>query len=171
MQVSASESAVVPSDGPAPATRSDVVDAVLSASRALVAVAARSLAGAAEDVTLPQYRLLVVLASRGPQRSVDLAEELDVHPSTVGRMCDRLVRKGLVRKAADERDRRSVSLGLTEAGRSLVDDVTQRRRADIQRLVRRLTAKERTAVVNSLQALAVAAGETPELEWSTGWRL
>ena len=45
----------------------ELVDTVLAASRALVAVAARSLAAAGDDVTLPQYRALVVLAARGPQ--------------------------------------------------------------------------------------------------------
>lgn len=153
------------------ASREDVVDAVLSASRALVAIAARSLGSAADEVTLPQYRLLVVLASRGPQRGVDLAEEFDVHPSTVGRMCDRLVRKGLVRRDRGERDRRSVVLGLSDAGRALIDGVTERRRAEILRLVRRLGPDERRAVVSALQVVARAAGETPEREWATGWRL
>ena len=46
------------------------VDAVLTASRALVAVATMSLGAAAEDTTIAQYRALVVLASRGPQRMV-----------------------------------------------------------------------------------------------------
>jgi hypothetical protein len=53
------------------------VDAVLTASRSLVAVATRSLGAAAEETTLAQYRALVVLASRGPRRMVDLAEALD----------------------------------------------------------------------------------------------
>ena len=74
----------------------DVVDAVLGASRALVAVAARSLANVGEDVTLAQYRVLVVLASRGPQRLADLATALAVDRSTATRMCDRLVRKRLI---------------------------------------------------------------------------
>jgi hypothetical protein len=51
-----------------------VVDAVLSASRVLVAVAARSLSDVGEEVTLTQYRTLVVLASRGPQNLAGLAE-------------------------------------------------------------------------------------------------
>lgn len=38
----------------------------------LVAVAARSLAEHEDDVSIPQFRSLVVLASRGPQRPVDL---------------------------------------------------------------------------------------------------
>ena len=85
----------------------DVVDAVLTASRTMVAVATRSLGAAAEDTTLAQYRALVVLASRGPQRMVDLAEALGVAPSTAGRMCDRLVRKGLIRRQRARADRRS----------------------------------------------------------------
>ena len=43
-------------------------------SRVLVAIAARSLADAGEEVTLTQYRSLVVLASRGPQGVAALAE-------------------------------------------------------------------------------------------------
>jgi DNA-binding MarR family transcriptional regulator len=54
----------------------ELVDAVLGASRALVGVAARSLATVAEDVTLAQYRVLIELASRGPQRVADLADAL-----------------------------------------------------------------------------------------------
>jgi DNA-binding MarR family transcriptional regulator len=74
-----------------------VLDAVLTASRTLAAVATQSLGAAAEDITLAQYRALVVLASRGPQRLVDLAGALGVTPSTAGRMGDQLVRSRGVR--------------------------------------------------------------------------
>jgi hypothetical protein len=79
-----------------------VVGEVLTASRTLVGVATRSLGAAAEHTTIAQYRALVVLASRGPLRLIDLAEALDVAPSTAGRMGDRLVRKHLVRPAEDQ---------------------------------------------------------------------
>ena len=72
----------------------ELVDTVLAASRALVAVAARSLAEAGDEVTLPQYRALVVLAAQGPRGTAELAAALAVNPSTATRMCDRLVRKG-----------------------------------------------------------------------------
>lgn len=75
-----------------------MVGAVLAASRSLVAAATRSLGAVAEETTIAQYRALVVLPSRGPQRIVDLAVALDVTPSTAGRMSDRLVRKGLIRR-------------------------------------------------------------------------
>jgi DNA-binding MarR family transcriptional regulator len=93
------------------------VDAVLTASRSLIAVATRSLGAAAEETTIAQYRALVVLASRGTQRMVDLAEALGVAPSTAGRMCDRLVRKGLIRRHRARTDRRAVLVSITAAGR------------------------------------------------------
>ena len=94
----------------------DAVQALMLASRAFVGLAARSLAAVDGDVTLPQFRTLVVLAVRGPQRSIDIAEELRVNPSTGTRMCDRLIRKGLVRRIRSTTDRRVVRLRLTRNG-------------------------------------------------------
>ena len=149
----------------------ELVDAVLGASRVLVAVAARSLAGAGADVTLPQYRALVVLASRGPQRTADLADELGVTPSTATRMTDRLVRKGLVRRRRSTSDRRTVSAVLTAAGAALVEEVTTRRRAEIRNLIRALPAADRPGLVAALRRLADGAGEVPEQNWAAGWDL
>ena len=52
---------------------------VLRASRALVAIAARSIAEAGEDITLPQYRALVVLAGHGPLNVASLGEQLGMN--------------------------------------------------------------------------------------------
>ncbi len=148
-----------------------MVDAVLSASRVLVAIAARSLADAGEEVTLTQYRSLVILAARGPQGVAALAEAVAVTPPTASRLCDRLVRKGLVRRRTDRRDRRQVRVGLTEAGRHLVDTVTERRRREIAGLLASIPQRDQRPVAAALQQLAKAAGEVPEQDWSTGWDL
>jgi DNA-binding MarR family transcriptional regulator len=148
-----------------------MVDAVLSASRVLVAVAARSLADAGEEVTLTQYRSLVVLASRGSQSMAELADALAVTPPTASRLCDRLVRKGLVRRRADRHDRRQVQIALTQMGRDFVDAVTVRRREEIAGLLAAISLKSQRSVVVALSQLAAAAGEVPEQDWSTGWDL
>jgi DNA-binding MarR family transcriptional regulator len=151
--------------------RDELVDAVLGASRALVGVAARSLAGVAEDVTLPQYRFLIELASRGPQRLADLASALEVDRSTATRMCDRLVRKRLVTRRRTQEDRRAVRVSLTAAGGELVAEVSRRRRGEIATIVERMPAADRDPVVRALRAFADAAGEVPEQDWSLGWDL
>jgi DNA-binding MarR family transcriptional regulator len=136
-----------------------------------VAVAARSLATVAEDVTLAQYRVLILLASRGPQRPGDLASALAVERSTATRMCDRLVRKRLVQRRRAREDRRQVHVSLTPAGVELVAEVSRRRRAEIAEIAGRLPPAHRPAVLRALRAFGDAAGEVPEQEWSLGWSL
>jgi DNA-binding MarR family transcriptional regulator len=148
-----------------------VLEAVLGASRALVAIAARSLADAGEEVTLTQYRSLVVLASRGPQSLGALAELLGVTPPTVSRMCDRLVRKQLILRRADPSDRRQIRVALSARGRRLVKEVTRRRREEIAQLLVSMSAAEQASVATSLQRLADAAGEVRDEDWSSGWDL
>ena len=140
------------------ADRSDVADALLRASRALVGVAARSLADV-DEVTLPQFRALVVLSSRGATAMTDLAHALDVHPTTATRLCDRLVDKGLIRREQGIDDRRATEIVLTTAGQKLVGRVTNRRRRDLEAIADRMEPAAALAAVRSLQAFADAAGE------------
>src|SRR5262245_17300332 len=151
---------------PEPATTDgELMEALLSATRAMVALAARSLAGLDSDVTLPQYRALVVLASRGPQRVIDVSTELGVTASTGTRMCDRLVRKRLIRRYRTPADRREVRLTLTPTGRALVKDVTLRRRGELTSVVQQIPVAWRTPVTAALHAVAAAVGELPERDW------
>jgi DNA-binding MarR family transcriptional regulator len=141
------------------------VDAVLTASRTFVALATQSLGTAAEDTTIAQYRTLVVLASRGPQRMVDLAGALSVTPSTAGRMCDRLLRKGLIRRHRTRADRRAVQVSITAAGREVVDEATGRRRTLIAEILARLPERRQAEVAEALRAFTAAAGEIPDSQW------
>ncbi|MBO0815755.1 MAG: MarR family transcriptional regulator, partial [Actinobacteria bacterium] len=141
------------------------VDAVLTASRAMIAVATKSLGAAGEETTIAQYRALVVLASRGPQRMVDLARALGVAPSTAGRTCDRLARKQLIRRHRARADRRSVLVSLTAAGRQVLDEATASRRALITAILDQLPASQQHAIAAAMAVFAAAAGEIPDSQW------
>ena len=147
----------------------ELIDAVLRASRALVAVAARSIAQAGDTVTLPQYRTLVALAAKGPQRVSDLADELAVHPSSATRMCDRLVKTGLVHRAPAAESRREVEVRLSASGRALLDEVTAARRREISKIVRNVPAALRPAMIEGLETFSDASGEVPDQAWAAGW--
>ena len=69
----------------------ELVSALLTASRALVGVSARSLAHVEDAVTITQFRTLVVLEGHGDTRLNQLAERLGVTASTALRMVDRLI--------------------------------------------------------------------------------
>lgn len=135
------------------------VEETLTASRALVGVVARSLAEVLEHVTLPQYRVLVVLCAAGALRSGELAERLGVHQSTLTRTGDRLVAQGLVRRDASPDSRREIMVSLTERGQAIVVQVLSQRRNDIREILGSVSEKDRKAILKGFHTFAMAAGE------------
>jgi DNA-binding MarR family transcriptional regulator len=135
------------------------VNQALTASRALVGIIAHSLADVLEEVTLPQYRVLVVLCASGSMRSGALAERLGVHQSTLTRTADRLVGQGLVRRDQSPESRREVLVDLTAAGRALVLKVLRQRSEELRGILARVPAEERTKIREGFRAFADAAGE------------
>lgn len=133
-----------------------LTDALLAASRLLVAVSARSIAS---SITIPQFRLLVVLDTHGPLKPTALAEHLAVNPSTATRMVDRLVTAGLVSRERSAVSRRELVVRLTTDGAAVVREVTRRRRAEIARIVGRMPPGTRHGLVRALTAFSVAGGE------------
>jgi DNA-binding MarR family transcriptional regulator len=138
-----------------------VTSAVLTASRLLVAISARSLAAVEEQVTLPQFRMLVVLATHGEMKLVTLAGLLSVNSSTAMRMADRLTAASLIHRRVNPANRREIALRLTESGRRIVDDVTAHRREEIAAIVSRMPADQRTGLVSALCAFTDAGDEPP----------
>lgn len=135
------------------------VDAVLRASRALVGIAAASLGGIDDVVTVPQFRVLVMVYSRGAMNLAAVASGLNVNPSNASRTCDKLIKAGLLHRRESDSDRRNIALTLTVSGRRLVEKVTRHRRAAIQKVLRVMPAPEREALADVLSRFADAAGE------------
>ena len=138
-----------------------LTDALLTASRLLVAISARSIALVDEAITIPQFRTLVILSNEGSTNLSTLAGLLDVQPSTVGRMVERLVGGGLINRQTNPTSRRELTVALTPRGRRVVHEVTAHRRAEIGRVVRRMPSQERDGLVSALAAFAAAGGEPP----------
>ncbi|GAA0953299.1 MarR family transcriptional regulator [Actinocorallia libanotica] len=138
-----------------------VTTALLTASRLLVAISARSLAAVGEGVTLPQFRMLSSLSVQGPMKLSALADLLGVNPSTALRMAERLVLAQLITRRVNPRNRREILLGLAPAGHRVVADVTARRHEEISQVVARLDPEQRTALIQALAAFTVAGGDLP----------
>ena len=154
------------------AADADIADAVLNASKVLIAIAARSLAGMTDDITIPQFRALVLISSHGTQRPVDLAEALSISSSGVTRLCDRLVRKGLItREPRRSADRREARLGITPDGGELVARVMDKRRLEIVSLLEGLPQADRVKIAAAMTKLAVVAGEMPDDLSPPSWSL
>jgi DNA-binding MarR family transcriptional regulator len=146
------------------------VDAIMPALQTLVGVAAQSVTEVEDQVTLPQLRVLVLIASRGSMNLNALAHAMGVHPSNASRSCDRLVAAGLLRRTESPLDRRSLALGLTEQGQQLIDGLVERRREAIAAVLVRVPASRRRALVDAMLTFGSAAEESPAgSAWRLGW--
>jgi DNA-binding MarR family transcriptional regulator len=146
----------------------EVLDSLMAVARVLIALTAKSLADLDANVTLPQFRALIILAGAQPRRIVDLAAELGVRSSTATRMCDRLMQKGLVTRREHAADRRVAWVVLTPQGRDLVTEIMRRRREQLGALLGRIDVPDPRGLAAALAALAAAAGEPSERQWQHG---
>jgi len=110
-------------------------------------------------VTLPQFRILAVLADFGSARSARVAEALGIETSTVTRFADRMVAAGYVARDDEPAHSDAVTLELSAAGEDLVGQVTAWRERELARIFRQLPLAERAILTHALHQLVEAAGE------------
>jgi DNA-binding MarR family transcriptional regulator len=135
------------------------VEVLQAATRVLAGVALQSVDALDGAVSLPQLRLLAVLADLGPARSGQVARTLGLEASTVTRLADRMVAAGHVRRGSDPGHRGVVTLELTASGRRRVASVAAWRHRELARILGRLSPEDRAAVTGALRLLVEAAGE------------
>lgn len=138
---------------------SAAISATVTSSRALLGIVAQSLAQVLDELTIGQFRVLVVLEGSGPVRMGELAERVGVHPSTLSRTVDRLASGEWIERGASPESRREVIVSLAERGSALVADVTRKRRRSIAAVLRELPDAERAEVRRGMELFARAAGE------------
>ncbi|CCH78438.1 Regulatory protein, MarR [Nostocoides japonicum T1-X7] len=138
-------------------TSADELVAFEVATRDIVGLALRSVESL--EVSLPQFRLLLVLHERGRASSTECAQALGVVGSSVTRLADRLDASGHLVRGRDPRNRSVVTLELTASGRRVVRKVTARRRRELGRMLDRLDPQERATCVGVLEKLHHLLGD------------
>ena len=105
------------------------------------------------ELTMPQFRALVMIRRWGPQSGRELARKLHVTPGTLVPLIDRLEEQGYVRRVPDQEDRRLTWIELTPradrlfrrlwgvgAGRiaAAIAQLVPKDRAELRRLLQRV---------------------------------
>jgi DNA-binding MarR family transcriptional regulator len=143
------------------------VEAVMAASRALIGMAAASVADVDSIVTVPQLRVLMMIETRGPMNLGSVAAGMNVSAPNASRICDRLLKAGLLNRREDVSDRRNITLTLTDDGSDLIERVIRHRRSAIRRVLRTMSAGDRRAVAAAMDSFAKAAGEPVAFDLTT----
>lgn len=108
----------------------EVIDALEAIVMAGLAITTEVLAsGDAGDLTLPMWRVLVVLGGDPDGATIsEVARRIRVTVPATSRQLRRLAGRGLVSLGVDERDHRAVRARLSDRGVALREDVLRRRR-------------------------------------------
>jgi DNA-binding MarR family transcriptional regulator len=142
----------------APEPEDELIEALQATMRVLAGLALRSIDSPGGAVSLPQFRVLAILADLGSTRSGRVARALGLDASTVTRLADRLVASGHVERQGEPGHRGVVTLALTAQGRSLVSQAARWRRGELSRIVDRLAPEDRVAATRVLRHVVDAAG-------------
>jgi len=135
------------------------VAGLVQLSRVLAGVADRSLQAASAQVSLAQFRALVVLARTDPCSAGELATALGLIGSTTTRLCDKLLALGWITRTDRPADRRTIELALTRSGRALVEQVLAVRDAELERILTHLPHHSRARLAAVLPPLLSAADD------------
>lgn len=127
--------------------------------RALVGITLRSMEVLAGQVSLPQFRLLLILSGLGRVPSSRLAAELKMPASSVTRLGDKLESAGLLARGTDPCSRSIVTVEVTEAGLDLVTRVVTARHELLSGVLDRMTPDERAAAARAARRFADLAAD------------
>jgi DNA-binding MarR family transcriptional regulator len=113
-------------------------------------------------LTMTQLRVLFMVRAEEGVSAGTLAENLGVTPPTLTRIMDRLVSNRLVRREADENDRRLVRHQLTQEGLRTVEEMERTGRARVNSVLSRLTPEQVERLVLALRDFNEAAEAVDE---------
>ena len=121
---------------------------------------ARVLERSCGEITLPQYRLLAMIAE-GSERATALAGKLALAKPRVSAMVDALVERNLVTRAGVDGDRRAIRLQLTAAGEAALRSAEATMTENLQPLLDRCGDPElvEAALAQLTSALDAAVAE------------
>lgn len=109
------------------------------------------------DLTIAQLKSIVYIYSKGKTNLRELAQALDVTPSVVTGIVDRLILHGMINRTANPNDRRSQWLTVTDKGEALLDNIRQKSSQEISHILGTLSPKDLSTLVRGFSAFIKSA--------------
>ncbi|GIP49483.1 putative HTH-type transcriptional regulator YusO [compost metagenome] len=105
-------------------------------------------------LTGPQFHMLTLIARKKTCNVSYLADKLEVKPSAITVMIDRLVQSGYVERRHDEQDRRAVLLSVTERGAEVLGEARKKSREVLKTHLSVLSQQELEMMITILEKLS-----------------
>lgn len=120
----------------------DALNAYIKLMRAADSVTARVHAVLPHGLTISQFGALETLLHRGPMCQSDLASKLLMSGGNITLVVSNLEKSGWISRQRDEKDRRFVTVNLTDQGRAFISELFPQVAAAITKEFGALTAAE-----------------------------
>lgn len=111
------------------------------------------------DLTIAQLKSLIFICNREQTNFRELSRALDVTPSVVTGIVDRLVLHGMVNRTSSVEDRRIQWLTVTDKGKGILENIRQKNIGEITQILESLSHEDLSSLVNGFSALLKAAEE------------
>jgi DNA-binding MarR family transcriptional regulator len=105
------------------------------------------------NLSIPEWKLLGLLADNGNMKLAKLAELLAVEAPLVTALVDSLEKKGLVKRTNDLLDKRAKVIEGTKKALKMIDDIEPKVKAQVKMLVSGTTQEDLTGYVRVLDTI------------------
>lgn len=125
-------------------TKNDIVKEILDLSEKIFATIPVTIPPEwfSSDVTIAQLRILLLLHMQDSARMSSIASELDIALPTATGIVDNLVKKDLVVRETDPRDRRAVICELSPTGQIFINRIWVSGQSQMERLLDGLSVEQ-----------------------------
>ena len=113
------------------------------------------------DLTVPQFSILMLVASNGDVNQKQLGLALDISPPNMAVTLDRMAERGWIERVRSTRDRRAQHIHLTKAGQALAKRVRKISATMEEPALAVLSRAERALLIELLRKLAFSAQREP----------
>lgn len=119
-------------------------------------------------LTGQQFIMLHFISKNGPCKVTDIAEKMEVKPSAITVMIDRLIAQDVVRRRHDDKDRRVVLIDTTDHGHDVLQQLQLLRRQIIGNYLNELDAAKLDIFLDILEQIAGKIPRSSPPPTSTG---
>ncbi len=112
------------------------------------------------DLTIAQLKSVIYIYQKRKASYKELAEALNVTPSVVTGIVDRLVIQGMVKRKVGDKsaDRRVQWLVVTDKGKALLDNIRQQMHVNMEQILETMSIEDLSAMIKGFSSLIKAAG-------------
>jgi len=106
-----------------------------------------------EEITIPQIVSLSLIESSKHLRMKDIAKGLSITLPAATGMIERLYKMGMVKRLADENDRRVINILLTKKGKDILKKIQLKKKQMFKSIFSKLSEKDRSDYIRIVKEI------------------